>query len=225
MTRRLGSIGGFGAAAILFLSACGSDDAQSTVSTQAAAKTTEPAINTSGSTTTLPSPSTTGGFVEPGGDGVGGIVFSRPVDGGGSQQFTVNADGSDERLVEVPDQNEDFGRATWSPDGDQLLFSNVFRFDEGGEITRFRPAVARADGTDFRVLASTSQWTCAHCVEPRQRSRSLRGRQWGDVELRRRRRRRLRPAHDQHAPDCRERHLQWATPDGSTIKFLPLQSR
>jgi len=94
----------------------------------------------------------------------GRLVFSRPVPGGGSQQFTVNPDGTDERLVEVPDLNEDFGRGTWSPDGEQLLFSNVFRFDQGGEITGFRPAVALADGNDFRVLELPDQPDDMYCT-------------------------------------------------------------
>ena len=44
-------------------------------------------VNTIGTATAPPAQSNDGGR----------IVFSRPLSGGGSQQFTVNPDGSDER--------------------------------------------------------------------------------------------------------------------------------
>jgi Tol biopolymer transport system component len=85
-------------------------------------------------------------------DLVGGrIAFSRLLPDGGTQPYTVNPDGSDEQLVDVSALNEDWGRAVWSHDGQQLLLSNVL-FDQDGEFLGFRPATARPDGSEFNLL-------------------------------------------------------------------------
>jgi len=83
---------------------------------------------------------------------VGGrIAFSRVLPDGGSKPYTVNPDGGEEQAVETPYVNEDFGRAVWSHDGQQLLLSNLLRFDHG-ELLPFRPATVRPDGSLFNLL-------------------------------------------------------------------------
>ena len=64
----------------------------------------------------------------------------------------MNPDGSGEQLVELPEVNEDWGRAVWSHDGQQLLLSNILRFDQDGELLPFRPATAQPDGSEFNLL-------------------------------------------------------------------------
>ena len=64
----------------------------------------------------------------------------------------MNPDGSGEQLVEIPEINEDWGRAVWSHDGQQLLLSNILRFDQDGELLPFRPATAQPDGSEFNLL-------------------------------------------------------------------------
>ena len=58
--------------------------------------------------------------------------------------FTMNADGTDERRLELPFASDGI---VWSPDGSQILLPNAYR-----EGQPFRPAVANADGSDYRVL-------------------------------------------------------------------------
>ncbi len=58
--------------------------------------------------------------------------------------FTMNADGSDERQLELPFASDGI---VWSPDGSHILLPNAHR-----EGQPFRPAVANADGSDYRVL-------------------------------------------------------------------------
>ena len=82
----------------------------------------------------------------------GRIAFSRALTDGGIETYTVNADGSGEQLVEIPELNEDWGRAVWSHDGQQLLLSNILRFDQDGQLLPFRPATARPDGSEFNLL-------------------------------------------------------------------------
>jgi Tol biopolymer transport system component len=84
--------------------------------------------------------------------GAGQIVFSRRLPGGGSDVFTVDADGSDEQRVALPLPNEDFGRAVWSHDGRILLISNIPVLDQDGNLIAFRPATINRDGTDFNLL-------------------------------------------------------------------------
>src|SRR5258705_5887 len=47
---------------------------------------------------------------------------------------------------------ENFGIPRWSPDGRQLLISNVFRFDTAGNLLPFRPATVGVDGSNFNLL-------------------------------------------------------------------------
>ena len=58
--------------------------------------------------------------------------------------FTMNADGTDERRLDLPFASDGI---VWSPDGSQILLPNSYR-----EGQPFRPAVANADGSDYRVL-------------------------------------------------------------------------
>jgi WD40 repeat protein len=58
--------------------------------------------------------------------------------------FTMNADGTDERRLELPFASDGI---VWSPDGSRILLPNAHR-----EGQPFRPAVANADGSDYRVL-------------------------------------------------------------------------
>jgi WD40-like Beta Propeller Repeat len=58
--------------------------------------------------------------------------------------FTVNADGTDERRLELPFASDGI---VWSPDGSQILLPNAHR-----EGQPFRSAVANADGSDYQVL-------------------------------------------------------------------------
>ena len=48
---------------------------------------------------------------------------------------------------------EDFGIPAWSPDGSELLISQMFRFDSRGECCLpFRPAIVNPDRSDFTLL-------------------------------------------------------------------------
>ena len=58
--------------------------------------------------------------------------------------FTMNADGTDERSLDLPFASDGI---VWSPDGTQILLPNAHRQGQP-----FRPAVANADGSDHRVL-------------------------------------------------------------------------
>jgi WD40 repeat protein len=58
--------------------------------------------------------------------------------------FTMNADGTDERQLDLPFASDGI---VWSPDGSQVLLPNAYRDGEP-----FRPAVANADGSAYRVL-------------------------------------------------------------------------
>jgi hypothetical protein len=82
----------------------------------------------------------------------GRIAFSRPLPDGGIETHTVNPDGSGEQFVDIPELNEDWGRPVWSHDGQQLLLSNMLRFDQDGELLPFRPATAQPDGSEFNLL-------------------------------------------------------------------------
>ena len=115
--------------------------------------------------------------------------------------YTVNPDGGGEQLVDIPEINEDWGRAVWSHDGQQLLLSNILRFDQQGELLPFRPATARPDGSEFNLLELPDfsfDMLCMRGVPTTRRSvwRRCRIRTFRDVEPCRLRRERPRAAHD-----------------------------
>jgi Tol biopolymer transport system component len=58
--------------------------------------------------------------------------------------FTMNADGTDERQLDLPFASDGI---VWSPDGSRILLPNAHRDGQP-----FRPAVANADGSGYQVL-------------------------------------------------------------------------
>jgi len=82
----------------------------------------------------------------------GQITFARQIPGGGANVFITNPDGTQVQQVPLVYPAENFGIPRWSPDGSQLLISNVFRFDTAGNLLPFRPATVGVDGSNFNLL-------------------------------------------------------------------------
>ena len=83
----------------------------------------------------------------------GQIAFTRLIPTGGANVFTANPDGTNAQQVPLVYTAEDFGVPVWSPDGSELLISQVFRLGSGGECCLpFRPAIVNPDGSDFTLL-------------------------------------------------------------------------
>ncbi|HEX9519723.1 MAG TPA: hypothetical protein VF940_26550 [Streptosporangiaceae bacterium] len=82
----------------------------------------------------------------------GQITFARQIPGGGANVFITNPDGTQVQQVPLVYPAENFGIPRWSPDGRQLLISNVFRFDTAGNLLPFRPATVGVDGSNFNLL-------------------------------------------------------------------------
>ena len=81
-----------------------------------------------------------------------GIAFTRHLDTGGADVFVTRPDGTGTVHVPLSYPVEDFGLPVWSPDGDRLLITHVFRFDENGEFLPFRPVIVRPDGSNETLL-------------------------------------------------------------------------
>jgi len=94
----------------------------------------------------------------------GRIAFSRQLDGGGSQAFTIRPRGNDEQQVAIPLAGEDFGRPVWSHDGTRILFSNIPYFDSDGNLVGFRPATSDPDGSDFHLLTLPERPVDMYCA-------------------------------------------------------------
>ena len=113
----------------------------------------------------------------------------------------MNPDGSGEQLVDIPELNEDWGRAVWSHDGQQLLLSNILRFDQDGELLPFRPATAQPDGSEFNLLELPEfpfdMYCSAWSPDDQQIPVAVGGESPRDVEHGRRRRERSRATHDE----------------------------
>jgi Tol biopolymer transport system component len=82
----------------------------------------------------------------------GQIAFARQLPGGGADIFIANPDGQHAQQVPLVYTAEDWGIPRWSPDGSQLLISNVFRFDSSGNLLPFRPATVSLNGANFNLL-------------------------------------------------------------------------
>jgi Tol biopolymer transport system component len=82
----------------------------------------------------------------------GQIAFARQLPGGGADIFIANPDGQHAQQVPLVYPAEDFGIPRWSPDGSQLLISNVLRFDSSGNLLPFRPATVSLNGANFNLL-------------------------------------------------------------------------
>jgi hypothetical protein len=92
------------------------------------------------------------------------IAFTRQLDGGGSEVFTVAADAGHERQVAIPLTAEDFNRSVWSHDGRWLLHSNIPYTDPAtGQFVGFRPAFSHPDGSHFRLLALPNRPEDMYC--------------------------------------------------------------
>ena len=95
---------------------------------------------------------TVGGVPAASGAATERIVTSALLQGGGAAVTTMSPAGTDVARVDVPADLEDFNKSTWSHDGTRLLHSNVFVFDDDGEIVAFRPAISAPDGSGYRLL-------------------------------------------------------------------------
>jgi Tol biopolymer transport system component len=82
----------------------------------------------------------------------GQIAFARQLPTGGANVFIANPDGEHAQQVPLVYPAEDWGIPRWSPDGSQLLISNVLRFDASGNLLPFRPATVSLDGSNFNLL-------------------------------------------------------------------------
>jgi hypothetical protein len=82
----------------------------------------------------------------------GQIAFAQQVPTGGADVFIANPDGTHVQQVPLVYPAENFGIPRWSPDGSQLLISNVFRFDTSGNLLPFRPGTVGLDGSNFNLL-------------------------------------------------------------------------
>jgi Tol biopolymer transport system component len=82
----------------------------------------------------------------------GQIAFARQLPTGGAEVFIANPDGEHAQQVPLAYPAEDFGAPRWSPDGSQLLISNVLRFATSGDLLPFRPATVSLDGSNFNLL-------------------------------------------------------------------------
>jgi Tol biopolymer transport system component len=82
----------------------------------------------------------------------GQIAFARQLPTGGADVFIANPDGEHPQQVPLVYPAEDWGIPRWSPDGSQLLISNVLRFDASGNLLPFRPATVSLDGSTFNLL-------------------------------------------------------------------------
>ena len=114
----------------------------------APAGTTQPASNLPGAATTEPTaaaPSPTSGPTLP----TGRLIFTRyagNAEGAFIGFYILDAGQSKATKIELPATVDGAGIAAWSADGTRLVV-NVFRVSVGG-----RPAVIKADGSDFRLL-------------------------------------------------------------------------
>jgi Tol biopolymer transport system component len=93
----------------------------------------------------------------------GRIAYSQALPDGGTLVYTAAADGSDPRQIPLPYLNEDWGRAVWSPDGSQLLISNILRFTDDGDLLPFRPGIVHPDGSNFHLLDVPGDPFDAYC--------------------------------------------------------------
>ena len=66
--------------------------------------------------------------------------------------FVTRPDGTGTVHVPLSYPVEDFGLPVWSPDGDRLLITHVFRFDGNGDFLPFRPVIVRPDGSNETLL-------------------------------------------------------------------------
>lgn len=80
------------------------------------------------------------------------IAFARQTGINGANIFIINPDGSSEQQVPLVYPGEDFAIPLWSPDGSQLLISNILRFDASENLLPFRPATVDLDGSNFNLL-------------------------------------------------------------------------
>jgi Tol biopolymer transport system component len=91
------------------------------------------------------------------------IVTSALLTGGGARVTTMSPGGTDVARVDVPADLEDFNKSTWSHDGTRLLHSNVFVYDDDGEVVAFRPAISAPDGSGFRLLRMRQRSSDMYC--------------------------------------------------------------
>src|SRR5262249_29303882 len=73
----------------------------------------------------------------------GKIAFAVTLPDNGTDTYTIDPDGTGLSRVDIPLENEDFGRAVWSHDGLHLLYSNIPYTDPtSGEFVGFLPAIS-----------------------------------------------------------------------------------
>ena len=104
-----------------------------------------------------------GGAATGGGAGTERIVTSALLQNGGARVTTISPEGTGVERVDVPADLEDFNKSTWSHDGTRLLHSNVFVFDDDGEILAFRPAISAPDGSGYRLLRMRNRSADMYC--------------------------------------------------------------
>jgi hypothetical protein len=83
----------------------------------------------------------------------GQIAFSRQnPEEMNTDVFISNPDGTHVQQVPIPVNVEELGGGVWSPDGNRLLITTLFRQDASGEFLPFRPATIAPDGSGFTLL-------------------------------------------------------------------------
>ena len=105
------------------------------------------------------SPATRPSAAQPSGGRDGGwIVFARvgPIllqpDVGTADVVIMHPDGTGAHVVSVEPPVEGGGGAFWSPDGSELLITNLLRLGGARGFMRFRPATVDPDGSDLHML-------------------------------------------------------------------------
>ncbi|KAH8649376.1 hypothetical protein BX600DRAFT_554875 [Xylariales sp. PMI_506] len=90
-----------------------------------------------------------------------GVMYLNRIGPSGSQLWIANADGSN-RTALMGDQTAPFDyHASWSPDGEWIVFSSERRADGQSDLYRIRP-----DGTDLETLVATDSFEDIGSLSP-----------------------------------------------------------
>jgi len=90
-----------------------------------------------------------------------GIFYMNRIAPSGSQLWIAGADGSDARRLMGEQSNPFDYHASWSPDGDWIVFTRERRADGQTDLYRIRP-----NGSNFETLVSTSSFEDSGSLSP-----------------------------------------------------------